>query len=422
MNATDTDPPPDAVPPGDETDSTDSPASEGADAETATTPSNQSANERERHARQVRLIAALVGVGGVILMAIATFVTLQPEDDHEWSGVQLGAPVERPDFTLTDTEGEPFNFRAETQGELTLLFFGYTNCPDICPIHMATLGQVLDRSDMPQPNVVFVTTDPERDTPQRLRTWLDQFDADFIGLTGTLEEIQAAETTVSDAGIPASVRLNEESGLEDATSGDDYEVNHGAAVMAFTSDDQSHIVYPSGTRQEDWVNDLPALADGWPEDADDASGDSSAAAGATGSGSAAAGSGAGGDAGVTVQDAWVSASLDVGAAYVTLENTGEDDVLVGASSDVAQDVSVMGEGGENPGSHDGAETTVEVPPGVTEITPGVAHIMLEGLEEELEPGDTVSIELELEHAGTIPVEAEVLEWSEVVDRVEGSDQ
>jgi protein SCO1/2 len=168
-----------------------------------------------------------------------------------YRGRLLAQPREKVDFTLQDTEGEPFRFREETDGYVTLVFFGYTNCPDVCPIHMANIGKVL--GDFPfelrqQFKVVFVTTDPERDTPERMRQWLDNFDPTFIGLWGSEDEVN--EIAVS-LGLPASVKVETEDG--------GYAVGHSAHVMAFTKDNLAHILYPFGTRQADWAHDLPKL-------------------------------------------------------------------------------------------------------------------------------------------------------------------
>jgi protein SCO1/2 len=162
-------------------------------------------------------------------------------------------PQEKVDFTLTDTEGEPFDFRARTDGYVTLLFFGYTYCPDVCPIHMANIGAVLDDflfEVSSQIKVVFVTTDPERDTPERLRLWLDNFDTSFIGLRGGRDEVNEIQIAL---GLPASV-------IEE-TEGGGYLVGHSARVLAFTKDNLAHIAYPFGTRQTDWAHDLPKLVD-----------------------------------------------------------------------------------------------------------------------------------------------------------------
>src|SRR5262249_24718494 len=97
-------------------------------------------------------------------------------------------PLSKPNFVLTDTLGAPFDFKTRTHNSVTLLFFGYTNCPDQCPMHMANIGVAL--KGLPagvadQVKLVFVTTDPARDTPVVLRRWLDNFDKHFVGLTGT---------------------------------------------------------------------------------------------------------------------------------------------------------------------------------------------------------------------------------------------
>lgn len=185
--------------------------------------------------------------------------------DDGWAGEALPAPLKRPDFTLTDVEGRPYDFLAETEGKVALLFFGYTHCPDICPVHMANLAAVLD--DLPPRvarewvEVVFVSTDPERDTPERIRTWLRRFHPTFVGLRGTPDEVHAVEDAL---GLPRS--------LVEAGEGDDYFVGHAAQVLAFGADGPALRVYPWGTRQRDWIRDLPRLvretvpgaAEAWP--------------------------------------------------------------------------------------------------------------------------------------------------------------
>jgi protein SCO1/2 len=171
-------------------------------------------------------------------------------------GILQSPGIPKPDFTLTDTSGQSFNLRAQTAGGLTLLYFGYTHCPDICPTHMANIAAAMQKLPpmvTSQIKVVFVTTDPARDTPTVLRTWLDYFDPAFIGLTSTIDQIHAAETA---SGLPNSAPETE--------SGANYAVEHAAVVEAFTTDNLDHIVYPAGYVESDWVNDLPKLVRGWP--------------------------------------------------------------------------------------------------------------------------------------------------------------
>lgn len=166
-------------------------------------------------------------------------------------GIVLPDPIPKSDFTLSDTDGEPFHFRQETDGLLALVFFGYASCPDICPVHMANLAAVLRRFPYDTRNrvrVVFVTTDPERDTPLRMRAWLDGFDPTFIGLTGGIDEVNRIQRSFN---LPLAFR--------DSTADGGYVVGHSAQVLAFTPDNVGRVSYPFGTRQVDWIHDLPKL-------------------------------------------------------------------------------------------------------------------------------------------------------------------
>lgn len=196
---------------------------------------------------RVRRFACVVSAATLFQVACAGSAPPRP---GELQGTVLPEPMPRPGFVLTTTRGLPFDFRAETHGTFTLLFFGYTHCPDICPVHMANIAAVLQKLPPQlarQVTVVMVTVDPERDTPERLRAWLDGFDRSFIGLTGTLESINAAQRSLN---LPPAVRQGE---------GPDYLVGHAAYVIAFTPDDSARVLYPSGTRQSDWAHDLPIL-------------------------------------------------------------------------------------------------------------------------------------------------------------------
>jgi protein SCO1/2 len=90
----------------------------------------------------------------------------------------------KPKFTLSDTSGAPFDLWSKTQGYVTLLFFGYTSCADECPLQMANIASALQKvpADVAeQIKVIFVTTDPARNSAAVLRSWLDNFDERFIG-------------------------------------------------------------------------------------------------------------------------------------------------------------------------------------------------------------------------------------------------
>jgi protein SCO1/2 len=198
------------------------------------------------------------------LLVLAAFLALAgctpssgAESRPATTAVRVSPAVAKPDVVLEDQAGEPWSLRAETRGKVTLLFFGYTNCPDVCPVHMANLAAVLRRLPIEvtrQIQTVFVTTDPDRDTPERLKEWLGALHPSFVGLRGTPAEVQALEEAV---GVPVSV-------VDTATATADggYFVGHAAQLLAFGKDDTARVAYPWGTRQRDWLRDLPLLVRG----------------------------------------------------------------------------------------------------------------------------------------------------------------
>jgi protein SCO1/2 len=165
-------------------------------------------------------------------------------------GEVIEDPQPKPEFTLIDTDGTAYEFGAETEGKLTLLYFGYTNCPDICPVHLAQIAETLDEHPelIRETEVVFVTVDPLRDTPEVMRDFLDSFSSRFIGLTGTPDEVRQAQVA---AGVPPATITGD---------GEGYTVDHAGWVTAYSPDGLSRAVYPFGTRQTTWGNDLPILA------------------------------------------------------------------------------------------------------------------------------------------------------------------
>ena len=188
-------------------------------------------------------------------LCVVTLALLQGDHvsvaEPTYRGGLVTPPLPKPRFTLTDTSGAPFDFWRETDGYVTLLFFGYARCPDECPLHMANISLGLKK--MP-PSVgdhvklVFVTTDPARDTPKVIRAWLNQFDKRFIGLTGSQTAIDAVQAA---AGVPVAAKA--------ARAGDDYAVGHANFVLAYTADNLAHVIYPGGVTQQDWTHDLPQL-------------------------------------------------------------------------------------------------------------------------------------------------------------------
>jgi protein SCO1 len=168
-----------------------------------------------------------------------------------YRGGLVAPPLPKPRFVLTDTSGAPFDFWKRTEGSMTLLFFGYTYCPDQCPMHMANIGAALKKlspGTAGQVKLVFVTTDPARDTRVELRRWLDNFDKRFVGLTGTPAGLDAAQKA---AGVPLARKTDPHNS--------NYSVTHANFVVAYTKDNLGHVIYPGGVSEEDWIHDLPLL-------------------------------------------------------------------------------------------------------------------------------------------------------------------
>lgn len=188
----------------------------------------------------------------LFILVLGVAACRAPVTSDELQGVVVDPPKEKASFTLTDTSGDAYEFAAETEGKLTLLYFGYLNCPDICPVHLAQIAEVFDQvPDVArQTEVVFVSVDPGRDSPAEIREFLDGFDSRFVGLTGTDVELEAAQEA---AGVPPAIVVENE-------EAEGYTVDHAGWVIAYAPDGLNHSIYPFGTRQSKWTNDLQVLA------------------------------------------------------------------------------------------------------------------------------------------------------------------
>jgi len=177
---------------------------------------------------------------------------------EDLKGPRLVRAIPLPAVQLERGPGQPFDLAAEAKGKLTFLFFGYTNCPDVCPLHMANLARAL--RTLPEDirrrvRVIFVTNDPARDTPERLGAWLAQFDSSFVGVRGTPTAVADVQRGL---GMPMATRDSE---VPDSGG---YTISHGAHLWAFTPDDSAHVIYPMGMQQGDLASDIPKLLRLWP--------------------------------------------------------------------------------------------------------------------------------------------------------------
>jgi protein SCO1 len=176
------------------------------------------------------LFAVLLGV--VVALAIVV-PRLRP---HEFVGTVLDDPEPAPALTLTAAGGEQVSLDDFT-GKAVLLYFGYTSCPDVCPTTLAALADALDElgSRRDEVQVVMVTVDPARDTPELLASYVAHFDPSFIGLGGTAGEIATAASAYG---------IYYQKGEGTVETG--YEVDHTAQVMLIDPQGRYREVLPFG--------------------------------------------------------------------------------------------------------------------------------------------------------------------------------
>ncbi|GAA2504132.1 SCO family protein [Streptomyces longisporus] len=183
-------------------------------------------------------------------------VAVVSEDTSQKAATVLDKPFEKPDLVLTDTTGKKYDFRKETAGRPTLIYFGYTHCPDICPLTMNNLAvakKQLPKAEQDKLRVVFVTTDPQRDTPAELGKWLKGIDPQFVGLTGDFSTIQAGARTLG---------ISIEPTHKDKKTGKTVSV-HGTQVIAFSpKTDGGYVLYGEDATVDDYTKDLPKIIKG----------------------------------------------------------------------------------------------------------------------------------------------------------------
>lgn len=166
------------------------------------------------------LVAILAATAGVLL-ARGMLDAQRPLQATVTSGTLLDPPRPLPALTLVDQDERPFTLD-RLHDRWTLLFFGFTNCPDICPATLSTLAQ-LEKSlqDLPEqqrPRVVLISVDPERDTPQQLASYVKFFSPTFTGVTGTQASIDEFARAM---GVPVAISKTENT----------YTVDHSAAIF-----------------------------------------------------------------------------------------------------------------------------------------------------------------------------------------------
>lgn len=191
-----------------------------------------------------------VGLGLLVLIGVVMVAVLLFPNTDTFRGTLYDPALPAPEIALVRGDGSSFRL-SERRGDVVLLFFGYTSCPDVCPTTLSELRKVKTElgSNADQVKVVFVTVDPERDTPEQIQKYVSIFNPSFMGLSGSLEEL---ETVWKDYGVYREVE-------QVSTSAAGYLVNHTARVYLIDRDGNLRLSYSFGTPTDDIVHDLKIL-------------------------------------------------------------------------------------------------------------------------------------------------------------------
>jgi protein SCO1/2 len=175
-------------------------------------------------------VCSLLAIGVLLFISGCTTAPSGPTGHADPAGYVGGSslpePYAMPEVSLTDTSGRPYNLATTPSKPVTLLFFGYTHCPDVCNAVLSDVSLALQRlstGDRDQIQLVFVTTDPARDKEKQIRRYLDRFNPGYVGLTGPMSTIKRAATEV---GVDIEGKKKLPSG--------GYEVGHSAQVIGFS--------------------------------------------------------------------------------------------------------------------------------------------------------------------------------------------
>lgn len=164
---------------------------------------------------------------------------------HTFHGTVIQSPEPSFDFTLTSANGDVS--LSDFRGKIVFIYFGYTFCPDICPATLANVGQALRQIDA-QPEdvqVLMVSLDPERDTPEKLAQYVGQFHPSFIGVTGSKEQLDE---------VASLYGIYYQKAETDSAAG--YLIDHTATLLVLDRDGYLKLVFPFGVTSEEIADDL----------------------------------------------------------------------------------------------------------------------------------------------------------------------
>ncbi len=193
-----------------------------------------------------------VGVASFLLIGAAILFSMVFAKPASFRGTSYSEPfVPAPAIKLQQASGETFSL-SDRQGKVVLIFFGFTSCPDVCPTTLAELNIALNdmNADPEDVQVIFISVDPERDTPQKIQEYVERFNHSFIGLSGSVEDLQPIWQNygVFREVVPGSTAM-------------DYTVNHTARVILIDPQGNMRLSYGFQTPPQDIANDIDILLD-----------------------------------------------------------------------------------------------------------------------------------------------------------------
>ena len=189
------------------------------------------------------VVAAIVGA---LLFVVVGFFLLRP---YQYHGLLLESPKPAADFTLAGAGGKEVKL-SDYRGKLVVLYYGYTFCPDVCPTTLAEVTKAVRAlgKKAEDVQVIMVTVDPERDTPERLAEYMAFFNPSFVGLSGTPDQIAEAAT-------PFGIYYQKNEG----TPASGYLVDHTATVNVLDREGRMRLVWPFGTEGDAMAADLKQM-------------------------------------------------------------------------------------------------------------------------------------------------------------------
>jgi protein SCO1 len=188
----------------------------------------------------------VLAIVGALLFVVAGFLLLRP---YQYHGLLLESPKPAADFTLVRAGGKEVKL-SDYRGKLVVLYYGYTFCPDVCPTTLAEITKAVQKLGKKSEDVqvVMVTVDPERDTPERMAEYMAFFNPSFVGLSGTPDQIAEAAT-------PFGIYYQKHEG----TPASGYLVDHTATVNVLDREGRMRLVWPFGTEGDAMAADLKQM-------------------------------------------------------------------------------------------------------------------------------------------------------------------